>query len=1211
MIFSIVKFCIRERLVIILAAFFVLAAGWFSANSVPLDAIPNVGDNQVIVLADWPGQSPKDVEDQLTYPLSVALQAVPGATSVRGKSMFGFSFVQVTFDDSTDFYWARSRVAEQLLSLPAGKIPKGVTPVLGPDATGLGQIYYYVLDPPPGTNLADLRSMQDYVVKLALESVDGVAEVSSVGGYVRQYQIEADPDLLRYHRVPLGTLLAAVRASNAEVGAKTAETSGMEYLVRGKGFLGSGKSEEETIMQIENTIVETRKGVPIRVRDLASVQTGPAFRTGALDLNGAEAVGGVVVMRYRENPRTVIENIKAKIASLEPELKGVKIRGIYDRTFLIDETIDTLGEALMQETLVTIAVVVLFLLHFRASLIIAISLPLSVLIAFIAMNVFGVDANIMSLAGIAIAIGTMVDMGIIILENIYDHVADWENELASERTESRIEVIQKAAIEVAPAIVTAVSTTIVSFLPVFFLTGRDQRLFSPLAWTKTYAIVASLIVAITIVPALSSIFLRSSVSSRRTASLGGLSVAVLLGLLCQFVWGHRLVGWIGSFPTVANPIPLWLKDGISKWTFLNPDSIPLFTLTTVASLIGFGIGWWIFRERIRPIDSNPMSAFIRFLYSARLRFALRRKMVMLAIPAIIIFVGAGAWIGFPTLLKPFENISRKLGAEINDVPGYVDAKHTFTGLTSDDWIALDEGSWFYMPSLYPAASFSQAMEVLQTQDAMLQQIPEVENVLGKIGRADSALDPAPVTMIETYIMLKPRDQWREGVDNRAIWDEINAVATLPGVTLASPLQPIEGRVVMLASGIKASMAIRIYGDSLDGLGKAATRVADVLRHNPVVDEKTVNPDIVLGKPYYEFEVDREESARYGMSTEMVNEIIAAGLGGLNVTNTVEGRERYPVQVRFRREIREQVDQLGEVTVVTPDGSMVPLKRLASITTSWGPGVINSEDSRLVAHVMFSPSGIKGDIETVDAVMKALTQARASGQLEFPEGNFEMVPVGSFENQVKSNQRLAWLGPLLDLDYPKEVHTVKDRISWVLNWVPLGLVPLAMLINFFLLYLSFRNLSIAATIFSAIPVSFAGGMIAIAIAGVEMNTAIWIGFIALFGIAVDDGVVMATYIQQLVKRRKPNSIDELRETVYEAGMKRVRPCLMTTVTTLVALLPVLISDGRGADVARAMAIPVFGGMLIEPFSSFVVPTIYCAIAELKLRLGLQIESEADE
>ncbi len=428
MIQSIVKFCIQERLLVILIAMLVVAMGWFAINSVPLDAIPNVGENQVIVLADWPGQSPKDVEDQLTYPLSVALQAVPGAKSVRGKSMFGFSFVQVTFEDSTDFYWARSRVAEQLLSLPTGKIPKGVTPVLGPDATGLGQIFYYVLEPPPGTDLAELRSKQDYVIKLALESVEGVAEVASIGGYVRQYQIEVDPDLLRYHRVPLQKLLDSVRAANTEVGAKTAETSGMEYLVRGKGFLGSGKTDEETIAQIENTVVQTQGGVPIRVGDLASVQTGPAFRQGALDLNGSEAVGGVVVMRYRENPRKVIENVKAKIASLEPELGGIKIRGIYDRTFLIDETVHTLNEALIQETLVTIAIVVLFLLHFRASLIIAISLPLAVLMAFIAMRVFGVDANIMSLAGIAIAIGTMVDMGIIILENTYDHLADWERQ---------------------------------------------------------------------------------------------------------------------------------------------------------------------------------------------------------------------------------------------------------------------------------------------------------------------------------------------------------------------------------------------------------------------------------------------------------------------------------------------------------------------------------------------------------------------------------------------------------------------------------------------------------------------------------------------------------------------------------------------------------------------------------------------------------------
>lgn len=1202
MIAAIVKFCLRQPLIVMLGAIFIAAAGWFSTQSVPLDAIPNVGDNQVIVLADWPGQSPKDVEDQLTYPLSVALQSVPGATSVRGKSMFGFSFVQVTFDDRTDFYWARSRVAEQLLSLPAGKIPKGVTPVLGPDATGLGQIFYYVLEPTQTTDLAELRSLQDYVVKLALESVDGVAEVASIGGYVRQYQIEVDPDRLRFHNLTLKQVLDSVRAANAEVGAKTAETSGMEYLIRGKGFLGSGRSVEETIQQIEQTVVATNQGIPLRVADVATVQTGPAFRTGALDLNGSEAVGGVVAMRYRENPRTVIENVKAKIASLEPELGGVKIRGIYDRTFLIDETVATLSEALMQETLVTIAIVVLFLLHIRSSLIIAITLPLAVLLAFIAMKVFSVDANIMSLAGIAIAIGTMVDMGIIVLENIYDHLADWEQEDQPMRP-NRLQVIQNAALEVAPAVVTAVATTVVSFLPVFFLTGRDQRLFSPLAWTKTYAIIASLIVAVTVVPMLCRLFLRSSATKVWQALIAATTAATIAGSLYYFVWAPRLDLTITDFWNQWLTTLPWL----SIPTLQQPPRLG-FSITT--AVLAFALAWWFLRERIRPLDSNPVSRLIGFLYSARLMFALRHKLLMLSIPATIVVLGMGAWIGFPTILKPVEQLAEKLGADLNRVPGYVDAKHSMTGLTSDDWIALDEGSWFYMPSLYPAASFSQAMEVLQTQDAMIRQIPEVENVLGKIGRVDSALDPAPVTMVETYIMLKPQDQWRPGVDAKHIWNEVNAVATLPGVTLASPLQPIEGRVVMLASGIKASMAIRIYGDTLEGLGIAANRVAQQLKENQLVDPQTVNPDVVLGKPYFEFEVDRQQSARYGMTTEMVNQIVGVGLGGVSVTETVQGRQRFPVQVRFQRDVRQNIDQLGQIPIVTPAGDVVPLKQLASIDTSWGPGMISSENSRLVAHVMFSPSGLKGDIETVNGVMKSLTAARVSGSLTFPDGNFEMVPVGSFENQVKSNQRLAWLGPLLDLDYPEKITFMQDRISWLLHWVPLGLVPLAMLINFFLLYLSFRNVSIAATIFSAIPVSFAAGMVAIAWAGIEMNTAIWIGFIALFGIAVDDGVVMATYIQQRIRQNRPTTIQQLRETVHEAGMKRVRPCLMTTVTTLVALLPVLVSEGRGADVARAMAIPVFGGMLIEPFSSFVVPTIYCAIAEFKLKAGLPIEPEME-
>ncbi len=500
------------------------------------------------------------------------------------------------------------------------------------------------------------------------------------------------------------------------------------------------------------------------------------------------------------------------------------------------------------------------------------------------------------------------------------------------------------------------------------------------------------------------------------------------------------------------------------------------------------------------------------------------------------------------------------------------AKHTFTGLKTDDWIALDEGSWFYMPSLYPAASFSQAMEVLQTQDVMIQQIPEVKDVLGKIGRIESALDPAPAAMVETYVMLQPRDQWRPGMTERKIWDEINSVATLLGITPASPLQPIEGRVVMLQSGIKAPMAVRIYGDTLEGLAKASLAVGDHMKQLHHVNAGTVNPDIVMGKPYFEFDVDREEAARYGMTTMMVNQIVSAGLGGLDVTTTVEGRERYPIQIRFQRDVRERLDELRHVPVVTHSGDVVPLERLASVATTWGPGAINSEDARLVAHVSFSPSGAAGDLETVEAVMTSLRSARESGNLKFPEGNFELQAVGSFQNQIEANRRLMWI------------------------------VPTVVLINLLLHYLHFRNFPLALVVFSGIPVAAAGGMMAVAIMGVDMNTAMWVGFIALFGLAADDGIVMATYMRETLDRRTIRNVQDIREAIYEAGLKRIRPCVMTTVTTLAALVPVLISTGRGADVAQAMALPVFGGMLIEPFTTFIVPTLYCAYMEFKMRAG---------
>ncbi len=537
MIRKILDFCIHERMVVFIAIIAVIGYGWYSTQKVPMDAIPNVGENQVIVLVEWTGRSPKDVEDQITYPLSVALQAVPGAKNVRGKSMFGFSFVQVTFADNVDFYWARSRVAEQLTTV-TGMLPDGVTPKLAPDATALGQIFYYVLEPPAGMNLAELRSKQDFFIKYALQSVEGVAEVASIGGYERQYQIEVDPDKLRYHDIPLSNVVDAVKASNIDVGAKTVETGGMEYLVRGKGFIGSGKTLIETLAQIEDTVVLTRDGVPVRVRDVARVQTGPAFRRGALDFNGQEAVGGVVVMRYGENPREVIQRVKAKIGSLESELAGIKIRGIYDRTVLIDETVATLTKALGQETLITIVVMVLFLLHVRASMVIAITLPMAVLMSFIAMKVFGVDANIMSLAGIAIAIGTMVDMGIIILENIYGGLSDWEQQGSPGGQQRRHEVIRSAAGEVIPAVMTAVSTTIVSFLPVFFLTGRDHKLFAPLAWTKTFALASSLIVAITIVPMLCRVFLKSVRMPRWAGVVGAVALAGLSAGLCYFVWAR-------------------------------------------------------------------------------------------------------------------------------------------------------------------------------------------------------------------------------------------------------------------------------------------------------------------------------------------------------------------------------------------------------------------------------------------------------------------------------------------------------------------------------------------------------------------------------------------------------------------------------------------------------------------------------------------------
>jgi len=584
------------------------------------------------------------------------------------------------------------------------------------------------------------------------------------------------------------------------------------------------------------------------------------------------------------------------------------------------------------------------------------------------------------------------------------------------------------------------------------------------------------------------------------------------------------------------------------------------------------------RERLRPIEANPTSRLILAIYEPTLRFLLAHKFSFMAVPLIIIFLGAGAWFGLPTILYPAEQFARGLGAEPNSLVGYVDLKHRFPGLRTDDWIALDEGTWFYMPTLYPAASFSQGLEVLQTQDALIREIPEVENVLGKLGRVESALDPAPGVMIETYVMLRPEDQWRMGVTIDDIWNQINAVATLPGITPASPLQPIEGRVVMLQSGIKAPMAIRVYGDDLDGLAEAARNVAERLRSVPQVNAATVNPDIVLGVPYVEFDVNREAAARFGMTPMAINQIIETAVGGMNLTQTVEGRERYPIRIRYQRDLRERIDELSRLPVVTENGEVVPLELLSRMRTTWGPGMISSEDARLVAHIAFAPSGMAGDLETVEAVESQLRQAQTDGSLKLPTG-YALLPVGSFQNQIEANRRLAII------------------------------IPIVVLVDLLLIYLNFRNLPLTLIIFSQIPIAFFGGMIGLGLFEIQMNTAIWVGLIALIGIAEDDGVVIATYMEQLFARRPMRTVQDIREATVEAGRRRIRPCLMTAFTTFAALLPVMLATGRGADVARAMALPVFFGMFIELVSLFVVPVLYCGYMEYKLSVAAQPERTA--
>ena len=1153
---------------------------------VPVDAIPDIGENQQIVFTEWPGRSPQDIDDQITYPLTVALLGLPEVKTIRSTSAFGFSTIYVIFEDDAEFYWTRSRVAERLASLPRHTLPTGVTPQLGPDATALGQVFWYTLEgrdadgePAGGWDLHELRTIQDYQVRYALAAADGVAEVASVGGFVREYQIDVDPDALRAWGVRLADVYGAVAAANAEVGARTTEINGVEYLIRGVGFL-------RDVDDLRQTVVASIDGTPVRVSDVAHVQVGPSLRRGALDRGGSEAVGGVVVARYGANPLEVIHNVRDAIDGVQQALptrtlddgrtSQVTIVPFYDRAALIDRTVGTLEDALTQQILVTVLVVLLLLVHVRSSALIAGLLPIAVLVSFVAMKAFGIAANVVSLAGIAIAIGTMVDIGIVIIENIVQRLDEADPE------DDPKQVVVDATAEVAGAVLTAVATTVVSFLPVFLLEGPEAKLFVPLAWTKTFAIVASVILALTLLPALASWVL----PDRR-----------IRRVLRVVRWPALIALAIASTVVLA---AAWSPMGVGAGSGHNIAFVAIVVGGLLLTFHGF-----------------------RWAYRPLLRFALAYKPLFLALPLAIVGAGLSVWLGFGTVFGwlPDRVHTSETGQWLH---------HALPGLDSEFMPQLDEGAFLYMPTTMPHASIGETLDLMAQLDLQIESVPEVRFAVGKLGRAESALDPAPVSMIETIIEYVPeyriddrgrplrfavdddgdfvRDDdgelvpdpggqpyrnWRPEIETEQdIWDEIVAVANVPGLTSAPLLQPISARIVMLQSGIRAPMAVRLSGPDLDDLGRASVAVEAILREQPLVNTDAVNADRPVGKPWIEIHPDRDALARFGVTIRQVQDIIEIAIGGRTITETVEGRERYPVRVRYPRELRDHPDRMADILVDTASGAPVPLGDLAEIHYVRGPQMIRSEDGRLVAYVMFDRAPGVGEVEAVESVRMALDRAVERGELTLPDGvSFDFA--GSYENAVRARARLAMV------------------------------VPIALLTIFALLYLQFRSTLTSLMVFSGVAVALAGGFVLIGAwslpgfldvellgaslrdvfgpSPMNLSVAVWVGFIALFGIATDDGVVMATYLTSQFADGPATSVAEVRDRVVDAGSRRVRPCLMTTATTILALLPVLTSRGTGADVMVPMAIPAVGGMAIELITLFVVPVLYSFTEETRVRL----------
>ena len=1217
----IIGFCIYNKLVVLLITLFIICWGVIVApfdwelpilrNPVPVDAIPDIGENQQIVFTDWPGRSPKDVDDQITYPLTTALMGVPGVKTVRSYSMFGFSSIYIIFDEKIDFYWSRSRVLEKLNALPQGVLPEGVQPTLGPDATALGQVFWYTLEgrdkndkPTGGWDLDELRSTQDWLIRYALLGSEGISEVASIGGFVKEYQIDVDPDAMRAWKVSIEDVYSAVRNSNIDVGAKTIEINRVEYIIRGLGFI-------KQLQDIENTVIKVNEGgVPVYVKNIAKVAFGPALRRGAIDKSGAEAVGGIVIVRYGYNPLQAIKNVKQKIKEISPGLpkktladgsvSQIKIVPYYDRTGLIYETLATLNDAIFQQVLIAVIVIVIIVNHLRSSILISSVMPLAVLGCFIGMKFFKVDANIVALSGIAIAIGAITDMGIIICDNILRHLKEDPPEMP------RAEVIHRGASEVGSAVISACASTIISFIPIFFMTGPEGKLFRPLAFTKTFALVSSIIVAITVIPPVVPLLFFARKPKTRISHLILSLLVALVGILVI-----KFIGWIVGLAIILIALYLFFERFIPKKINMRIPTIANIFVLIIIGLV-LTIDWeplgaqktlftnLLFVILIIGVLMTFILLFQRF-YERILRWCLNNKFTFLSIPVTLIIFGALIWSGLGKEFMP----------------------------------PLDEGSFLYMPTTMPHASIGEALDVIQKQDAAISAIPEVDMVVGKIGRAESALDPAPVSMIETVINYKneyitdkdgrrlnfkydnksrsfvrdannnlipdddgrPYRQWREHIKTPGdIWHEITIAAQVPGTTSAPKLQPIAARLVMLQSGMRAPMGIKVKGPDLDTIEKVGLEIEKFLKQVPSIEPQTVIADRIIGKPYLEIEINRQQIARYGISIRQVQDVIEVAIGGDPLTTTVEGRERYPVRVRYMRELRDSIETLGKILVPSSDGAQIPLVQLADIKYVRGPQEIKSEDTFLVGYVLFDKLPNLAEVDVVEQCRKFLNDKIASGELIIPQGvSFSFA--GSYENQL---------------------HAAKTLML---------LVPLSLLTIFIIIYFQFRSVTLTLMVFVGVMVAWSGAFILIwlyaqpwymnfALFGINLrelfhihpinlSVAVWVGFLALFGIADDDGVVMGTYLLQTFRKMKPQTIEDVRNATIMGAKRRIRAALMTTVTTILALIPVFTATGRGADIMVPMAIPSFGGMTIEMLTMLIVPVLYCMLHERRIRQNRKV------